>query len=210
VLPVASVAVDDTWDALGLRGTGSCDYSVDDVFVPAERTFHVTEPPRRGGHVHRLPMHAFLTPDHTAVTLGSARRAIDAAAQQSIGKVRLGSTTALDARATFRRDLGRSATRLRAARALVREVLAELDAADNVPAELLLEARVAATHAAEAAVEVATFAYRSGGAHAVSDRSDVGRAYRDTMTSTQHVHVLDDVYEQLGDLTLRPQAPGTS
>jgi alkylation response protein AidB-like acyl-CoA dehydrogenase len=232
VLRTCEVTVHDTWDSVGLRGTGSCDYSVDDVLVPVSRTFHVTGEPWRGGPLHRLPMHAFLTPDHTAVTLGCARRALDEAATGAIGKLRLGSGTPLADRGAFRRDLGRADTRLRAAYALVRHVLAVLDATSEAPPDLVLdatseappdlvldatsetrpdlvlEARVAATHAAEVAVEVATFAYRAGGAHATIRSSPLGRAYRDAMTSSQHVHVIDDVYEKRAEVMLaRPRPP---
>ena len=66
--------------------------------------------------------------------------------------------------------------------------------------------RIAATHAAEVAVGVATAAYRAGGAHAVVESNPLSRAFRDTMTSTQHVHVTDEVYEQRAELML-PQEP---
>jgi indole-3-acetate monooxygenase len=199
-LPVGEAVVHDTWDSPGLAGTNSCDYSLDDVFVPEQRSFSFGDAPRRGGALFELPMHAYLTPDHTGVTLGCARRALDECASDAVGNQRLGSTEALDRRGAFVGALGRSHTQLSAARTLVRDVLARIDDADGgvVDATLLLDARCAATHAAEVAVDVATFAYRSGGARAVRGSSALGRAWRDTMTSTQHVHVLDDVYEWRG------------
>jgi alkylation response protein AidB-like acyl-CoA dehydrogenase len=207
VLPIHDVTVEDTWFAIGLRGTGSCDYVVDDVFVPTHRTFRLATPPERGEALHRLPIHAFLTPDHTAVTLGSARRTVDALAEHVHGKVRVGSAVAVADRGAFRRDLGRMDARLRAARSFVREVLERIDHADDVSAELLLDARIAATHAAEVAVDVVTAAYRAGGAHTVVESGPLSRAFRDTMTSTQHVHVTDEVYEQRAELMLQQQEP---
>ena len=119
----------------------------------------------------------------------------------------IGTTTSVADRGAFRRDLGRADARLRAARSFVREVLDEIDLSGTVTAELLLDARIAATHAADVAAEVATMAYRAGGAHAVIESSPVSRAHRDTMTSTQHVHVLDEMYEQRGELMLRQEPP---
>lgn len=198
-LPVHEATVHDTWDSPGLAGTQSCDFSIDGVVVPAHRTFSLTGAPRRGGPLFRLPTHAYLTPDHTGITLGCARRALDECIAQARGNQRLGSAHALDQRPAFVRDLGRHHTRLAAARGHVRDVLGLLDAATGaIAATQLLDARTAATHAAEVAVDVATFAYRHGGAHAVLATSALGRAYRDTMTSSQHVHVLDDVYEWRG------------
>jgi alkylation response protein AidB-like acyl-CoA dehydrogenase len=203
VLPVADVVVHDTWDSPGLAGTQSCDYSIDDCFVPASRTFTLTGPPRRGGPLFSMPIQAYLTPDHTGVTIGCARRALDECAAHAAGKQRLGSAQRLDQRGAFVRDLGRAHTQLAGAAAHVREVLARMDRAGVVDPTLFLDARCAATHAAEVAVGVATFAYRNGGAHAVSASSALGRAYRDTMTSSQHVHVLDDVFEWRGAELLR-------
>ncbi len=198
VLPVAEVTVHDTWDSPGLAQTQSCDYAVDDCFVPHTRTFTMTGPPKRGGRLFAMPIQAYLTPDHTGVTLGCARRALEECARQAAGKQRLGSAHALDQRGAFVRDLGRAHTQLAAAAAHVRHVLARMDEASAVDPTLFLDARCAATNAAEVAVGVATFAYRSGGAHAVAATSALGRAYRDAMTSSQHVHVLDDVYEWRG------------
>ncbi|MFJ5231955.1 acyl-CoA dehydrogenase family protein [Kitasatospora sp. NPDC088391] len=39
LVPRSEVVVVENWDTTGLRGTGSCDYTMTDVFVPANRTF---------------------------------------------------------------------------------------------------------------------------------------------------------------------------
>ena len=199
VLPVDDVVVHDTWDSPGLAGTRSCDYSTDELFVPQRRAFSVTGPPKRGGPMFHMAIQAYLTPDHTGVTLGCTRRALEECAVAARDKQRLGSAHPLDQRAAFVRDLGRALTRLGSVRAHVRSVLTQLDAAaPAVDQQLFLDARCAATHAAEVAVDVATFAYRNGGAHAVFTSSTLGRAYRDALTASQHVHLLDDVYEWRG------------
>jgi alkylation response protein AidB-like acyl-CoA dehydrogenase len=198
VVPAAEVVVHDTWDATGLRATASHDYSLDEVVVPERRSFGVADPPRRGGAVYGLPILAFLTPHHTAVTLGSARRALDALVATTQGRQRLGSSVAVGDRGAFRCDLGRIDTMLRAAQTLVRDVLARIDdavATSSFGPDLLADARTAATWAAEVAVDVATFAHRNGGRATLAAGSTVELAYRDVLTSSQHVHVTDEVYE---------------
>ncbi|MEX2206202.1 MAG: hypothetical protein WEF50_08250 [Myxococcota bacterium] len=46
VVPRASVTVLDTWHVGGLRGTGSTDFTIDDLFVPNERSFLMFAGPR--------------------------------------------------------------------------------------------------------------------------------------------------------------------
>ena len=208
VLPVTDVVIHDTWDTIGLRGTGSCDYTVNDVFVPCSRAFFdLSAAPRRGEKIHRLPILAFLTPDHTAVTLGNARRSLDCLIAQA-RKQRVGSASPMRDRGAFRRDIGRADARLRAARTLVRDVLDGLDASESVTQSMVEDARAVAAYAAEAAVDVATMAYRYAGAHAVLRSSELGRAYRDTMTSSQHIYVTDEAFEQRAAALLSEPPPG--
>jgi alkylation response protein AidB-like acyl-CoA dehydrogenase len=202
VVPTADLTVHDTWHSLGLRGTGSCDYSINDVLVPARRTFSIFDPPLRGGPLHHLPILAFLTPDHSAIALGCARRAMEESGRGAIGNRRVPSAAALADRPSFRRDLGRADTLLASARQVVREVIDKVwgaaSAGHEVGPELQVECRTAAALAAEVAVEVATFAHRAGGARAIVGDSTINHAYRDVMTATQHVYVSDEVYEQRG------------
>ena len=50
----------DNWDVLGLRGTGSIDYTIDSVFVPEAYThFAVTDTPKRGGRLYTIGIIGF-------------------------------------------------------------------------------------------------------------------------------------------------------
>ncbi|WP_329067689.1 acyl-CoA dehydrogenase family protein [Amycolatopsis sp. NBC_01480] len=63
----------DNWHATGLAGSGSVDYTVDDVFVPEEHTFSLGEPTRTGP----LAATDALMRKMPAVALGVARAALD-------------------------------------------------------------------------------------------------------------------------------------
>lgn len=208
VIPVDQVTVHDTWQVSGLEDTQSHDYSVDKVFVPRSRLFDLSQPPPRGGVLHRLPMYALISPDHCGVSLGVARRALDEIAVAAAGKNRLTSAAPLDERPAFQRDLGQADTKLRAARALVLEVLGEIweagVAGEPVEDELVQRARAAATHAADVAVEVASMAYRRGGGSVLYRDHPLNRCFRDAHAATQHVHVTDEMYELVGANLLAP------
>ncbi|WP_419924990.1 acyl-CoA dehydrogenase family protein [Candidatus Poriferisocius sp.] len=202
VIPVEQVTVHDTWRVSGLEDTQSHDYSVDEVFVPHSRLFDLSTPAPRGGILHGLPMYALITPDHCGVSLGIARRALDEIAIAAAGKNRLHSTAPLDERPAFQRDLGQADTKLRAARALVLEVLDEFWSTATegraIEDELVQRARAAATHAADIAVEVASMAYRRGGGSVLYRGHPLNQCFRDAHAAAQHVHVTDEMFEVVG------------
>ena len=60
LVPKAEAEVIDNWHVAGLQGTGSLDFSLDGVFVPAEQTYDLGTPAVRGGDLFRLGMPAFV------------------------------------------------------------------------------------------------------------------------------------------------------
>jgi alkylation response protein AidB-like acyl-CoA dehydrogenase len=76
-VPAEEVAILDTWDSTGLRGSGSNDLSVEGCFVPADRTFSYQDiKPYREGALYRFPLNILL--NFSSVPLGVAQCALDA------------------------------------------------------------------------------------------------------------------------------------
>jgi hypothetical protein len=73
--PASSWRVLDTWYTTGLAGSGSNDYTSEDLFVPEEHTFSLFEPVRRKEPLYAFPGMFFA--NMHGVALGLARRAID-------------------------------------------------------------------------------------------------------------------------------------
>ena len=48
-IPADAATIEDTWSVVGMCGTGSHDFRVDDVFVPATHTFSEADPPQETG-----------------------------------------------------------------------------------------------------------------------------------------------------------------
>jgi alkylation response protein AidB-like acyl-CoA dehydrogenase len=78
VLPVGKAKLIDNWDVLGLRATGSIDYTTDNVFVPEAYTHPATtETPLRGGNLFRIGIIGFAAICHSGWACGIGRRVLD-------------------------------------------------------------------------------------------------------------------------------------
>jgi len=72
-----AVRILETWDPLGMRGTGSHDFEVQDAWVPEHHAFSVlTDAPRETGPLYRLPFEVLTELPVSAVGLGIARHAL--------------------------------------------------------------------------------------------------------------------------------------
>ncbi len=84
--------VPGSWDVAGLRGTGSFDWTVKDVFLPERRTMPQIGIPlenqwaRWPGVTYALPVQCWVGPHHSAVITGIARAGINALIELAGGK----------------------------------------------------------------------------------------------------------------------------
>jgi alkylation response protein AidB-like acyl-CoA dehydrogenase len=78
----ADVRILDTWDPIGMRGTGSHDFEVHTAFVPEHHSFSVlTDAARETGPLYQLPFNVLTELPVSAVGLGIARHALREFAQ---------------------------------------------------------------------------------------------------------------------------------
>ncbi len=110
------------------------------------------------------------------------------------------------ARPTFQRAVGEGGLRLRAARALVVEVLKDVWAAvssgQTPDPRMQVEMRGSATLATDIAVDVITQAFRYGGGAGLYLSSPLQRCLRDINAAAQHLMVSESIYEAQGQLAL--------
>ena len=201
-VPQTAVEIHDTWHVVGLRGTGSCDFSIAGVEVPEERSFALADllsgRPQRGGQIFRMGMPGFVALESAAFALGVARRALREAAAGAAQKLRQFSAQPTAERGAFQRDLAHADLVRRAARALVVEVngaacRGDVQAASD--AGLQADLRAAATYATDVAREAVAFAFRAAGTEALFDGSAVQRCLRDVHAGAQHAVVDSAAYE---------------
>jgi alkylation response protein AidB-like acyl-CoA dehydrogenase len=205
VFPASEIRLHDNWQVLGLRGTGSCDISVEDVFVPTVCTWHVlTQRPQRGGALYRLGIPAFVANEHAAFATGVARRALDILTETAIKKRRGYGPDAvgLADRSAVQRLIGHGDLRLRAARGLALDINAQamevVMRGETLSPRLALETRASAVYCTEVATDIVAQAFRFSGAGAVYEKSAMQRCLRDINVAAQHLMVSEVAYELLG------------
>ena len=208
IMPRHKVKVHDNWRVMGLRGTGSCDFSVDDLFVPDGFAWDSTlTEPVRGGALYRLGRPGFVTNEHSAFALGVARRALDAITEVAASKTRgYNSLNLLANRPAFQWALGECDMRLRAARSLNVEILEEawksVCDGHTPPRPLQAQMRSCATYTTDVAVDVTSRAFHFGGGAALFATSILQQCLRDVHAAAQHQMVSDTAYENHGQFLL--------
>jgi alkylation response protein AidB-like acyl-CoA dehydrogenase len=199
VLPRSEVRFEDGWHVQGLKGTGSYDYAVDDVFVPHARTFALfTREPKRGtSAATRMGMMPVTAAGHAAWALGVAKSMLDDVTELAATKYRMSDMAALASRPTFQKGLAHHVAAWRAARLLVLDAFATAEATvtaggDLTPA-LRADMRVAAVFATDTARECAEWAHLVAGTTSIREGSRLERAFRDIYTGTQHAFISEKV-----------------
>jgi alkylation response protein AidB-like acyl-CoA dehydrogenase len=188
-VPMTSLRIEDTWDVVGLRGTGSHHVVAENVPVDSERCTRFSDRPWPAGTSWRLPIYTKLVPTLTAVPLGIARGALDEIARQA----REGRTNRRGQLADVPLSMAEFAgadSRLRAARAALVEALGEAQAlaerGEAVSRKLQARIYLACLHACDTSVEVTSIAHGLGGGAAAYRGSPLLRALCDVQAGRQH------------------------
>jgi alkylation response protein AidB-like acyl-CoA dehydrogenase len=206
VLPVGEVNLIDNWDVMGLRGTGSIDYTIDNAYVPESYThFAVTEEPKRGGNVYTVGIVGFAAMCHSGWALGIGRRLLDEI--KNLVQQRGGAKGPQGGSPSFQENYARAEGTYRAARAYVMETWA--DAWDTLQRNETLSTRQhtlirsAMIHVTAASHQVSQFVYQSSGTLGLRSGT-IQRLFRDMHAGTQHLIASPPVYQavgrELGDL----------
>jgi indole-3-acetate monooxygenase len=213
VAPKEDAEVIDTWHVAGLQGTGSLDFRLADVFVPAELTYVRGGPSPRAEALFKQPGHLFVDNEVPVLAVGLARRALTDVASLAGQTLRFPGGLALGDRSAFHKELGRAWTRVRAARALHRDAIAAAwvaTEAGEVPPRLLTGALTASVHTVETCADVVADLFRYAGGRALSLGSPLQRYLRDALAARQHVSVSEEHYETAGRELLQSRKAAAS
>lgn len=203
----SEVRVHDTWFVSGLRGTGSCDFEVEDSFVPASHVHPLIDfQPTQPGIIYRLPALSAFPWTVSVVPLAIARGALDAFIALAGKKPRMGGGGQIRDSELVQALVGRAEATLRSARALLVEAMTELMAAVDAGGDRLIEARVmfrvACANAAESAARVAEMIAAPAGTAAIFETGTIERSIRDVQAAIKHVAMTQNSYALAGRVSL--------
>jgi indole-3-acetate monooxygenase len=217
LFPVASATMYDVWDTIGLRGTGTDSYSVDNLFIP-ERFSALRDDPaavREKGPLYKLTTHFVFAMGFAATAIGVARATLDAAIELARSKQPQGLKVMRENNAV-QGLIGRNEASLRAARAYLYatagEVWRDLSRGDAFTEAHRIALRIAATWTIHQSASVVDTAYHMTGATAVFAANPFERRFRDMHTIAQQIQARDTHYEDAGRsiLSARLQTPPTT
>jgi alkylation response protein AidB-like acyl-CoA dehydrogenase len=200
VFPVDKAKLIDNWDVLGLRATGSIDYTTSDAYVPEGYTHPATtDRPLRGGSLYTIGIIGFAGIAHSGWACGIGRRVLDELIATVAEKA--GRPGTLADSASFQEQFANVEAVYRSARAFVYEVWGDvaetIGKGDKISVRQHTLIRLALAHSTWSAHEAALFAYKSAGTAALR-AGTIQRLFRDMHAGTQHITSSPPVYGAIG------------
>jgi alkylation response protein AidB-like acyl-CoA dehydrogenase len=192
------------WDVIGLRGTGSDTYAVEDLFVPA--AFSVqrdTDADRRlDAPLYRFSTTHLYAAGFAGVSLGIARGLLEAFMALARDKTPRASAATLRDSPVVQREVAEAVAKLRSARAFLLDTLRECWGHARGGGRLGLDhraaIRLASTSAIHRAREVGDWAYAEAGATAIFESQPFERRFRDLHAASQQVQGRASHLEEAG------------
>jgi alkylation response protein AidB-like acyl-CoA dehydrogenase len=207
LFPADEATLLDTWQTIGLCGTASDSYHVDELFVPEAFSTTREDPSlrRERGPLYAFTMQGLYATGVAAVAFGIARAMLSEFIALASRKAPRGLARLAD-NAVVQAEVARAEARLGSARAYLVETLTAIyaQASETAPIEVADRARVrlACTNAIQGATEVADFAYKAAGVDAIFPGSPFERRFRDMHTLSQQIQARGAHFEAVGQILL--------
>lgn len=208
LFPIDQATLLDTWHTIGLRGTASDSYQVDDVFVPEAFSGTREDPAGRRvpGPLYAFTMQGLYAVGVAGVALGIAREMLAGLMTLASAKVPRGQARLAD-QAAVQSDIARAEARLGSAEAYALSTLADIYARADTWAVIGVEdrgrVRLVCANAIHGALEVADMAYKAAGVDAIfPGKGPFERRFRDIHTLSQQIQSRGSHFEAVGRILL--------
>jgi indole-3-acetate monooxygenase len=205
LVPATEVEWTDIWSVVGLRGTASDQYALNDHFVRDDHSIVRDALHRRSepGALYRMPALTCYEVGFAGVALGLARASLDLFVDVARNKVPRGAKSVIRDNAVVQSGTAQAEVSVRAARAFLVEsaqrVWNEVSQPDGVlTLDHRMTLRMASTHAIHTARDAVDFAYNAAGTTAIFESHPLERRFRDMHTVTQQVQGRLSHFEAVG------------
>jgi alkylation response protein AidB-like acyl-CoA dehydrogenase len=208
LFPKTSAEIIDNWQVIGLRGTGSDSYAVDDLFVPQEFTLARDDPTERRepGLLYKFTSGMVYAMGFSNVSLGIARGALEAFVELARDKVPRGARNPLRHNNVIQSLVAQCEAKLRSAsayvRSTVREMWDEAERSGDFAPEQHARLRLAATWAIQQSRDVVASIYSAAGATAIFNANPFERRFRDMHAGSQQGQGRPVHFETVGQILL--------
>lgn len=207
LVPTSQVEIVDTWDVAGMRGSGSHDVEISELFVDDA---HITRigrmQPLEEGTLYRLPVYSRLAYNKVGVATGIGRAAIAHFRDIASAKKPRGSSAPLSHRSDAQRAMAEAERLVGAARAYVFEQVGEMwdcvAQGDDPDAKMRARLQLACSGAASDAVRAVEMLHSAAGASANFVSSPLERCMRDVLVVRQHIMVSPQYTDAIGRVLL--------
>ncbi|MPZ24640.1 MAG: hypothetical protein GEU28_14165, partial [Dehalococcoidia bacterium] len=208
--PAAEAEIIETWNPLGMRGTGSHDIGVTEIFVPDSRAAFFA-PFDNAGSAYQGPIYKLgLMPTimgNAIVALGIARTAVDQAVELVKSKIPAFLQSRPVDRGVVHAHLARAEASLSAARAYFYNALGDAwnsaTEGQRPTAKQRMHMQLAASQAAEGAASAVNHVHAAVGSSGMREEQyDFARHFRDVHTITQHALCSPTRFESMGQVML--------
>jgi alkylation response protein AidB-like acyl-CoA dehydrogenase len=216
LIPAAEVTWTDIWDTLGLRGTASDAFTLNEHFVRADHsiTRDFEQECRESGPLYRLSAMSCYEVGFAGVSLGIARSALDAFIDLARNKVPRGQKSPLRDNAVVQSNLAQAEAGVQAARALLLQTVGRIwdeirQPQSRFSKDQRIALRMASTHAIHQSREAVDMAYNAAGTTAIFQNHELSRRFRDMHTVTQQVQGRLSHFETVGAWMMGAEADFT-
>ncbi|WP_245567494.1 acyl-CoA dehydrogenase family protein [Nocardia vinacea] len=206
-VPSADAEFSDTWHTTGLRGTGSNNYRVADVFVPDDFTVDQAEllrpPSSRATPAYPVGYYDFGPFTTASTAVGIAQDALDSIKKVAIEKTPAGGTSTLAASHTAQEKLGRVEMLVHSSRLLLDDAAQQVTAFGETGGDALSAlVRLTSSTVGEQAVAAVDIAHAMAGTGSLYTSSRLERAFRDVHAAVKHMTLSPTNFEMVGQYLL--------
>ncbi|MFH9671762.1 acyl-CoA dehydrogenase family protein [Streptomyces sp. NPDC017405] len=206
-IPRSDAAIRDTWYTVGLRGTGSNHYHVDQVYVPEEFTVDGADmhrpPADRPARAYPIGYYDFGPFTSASTALGVAQDAVADFKALAARKTATGASSSLATSHTVQEKLARAQAEVHIAETLLAHAAAQATAHGTDGGDALTAlVRLTAATVAEKAVAAVDSLFTLAGATSVYATSRLERCFRDVHSATKHITLSPMHFETVGQYLL--------